>query len=446
MKKGDTAMAQKTTTYVGSSSEVWERLEVCVREHLQRFIQALLKEDVTALWGRPKSARRATVDVAAGLRNGYGKPRRLRWTAGTITVRRPRVRGLAERFVRRVLPLLTRRTREVGELLPQLSLHGLALGDFDLALRGLLGDAAPWSAASLTRLKAGWPRAYEAWQQRRLEDLAVVYVWADGLSVKAGLEDTKAALLVMSGALTDGRKVVLAVESGQRESKASWGAVLRELRACGLQPWRCTIADGHLGIWAALAEQQPTAAEQRCGNQRITHVLAAIPTKHQPQARTLLCAMPDAESPTACEELRAPFVQRYRALAPNAVERLLADGERLVTFYQFPREHWRHLRTTHVVESPFAAVRLRTTAAKRFKTVDSATALIWKVLQIAETTFRRLNAPELLPAVYAGARDVDGVKPAGDAAQQEVAAWAHVHTYWQDLASWYGIALRISWP
>jgi putative transposase len=422
MKKGDTAMAQKTTTHVVSSSEMWERLEAFVREQIQRFIQALLEEEVTALLGRPKSARRATVDVAAGMRNGYGKPRRLSLTAGTITVRRPRVRGLAERFVSRVLPRFKRRTREVGELLPQLYLHGLALGDFELALRGLLGDAAPLSAASLTRLKAGWQLEYEAWKQRRLEDLEVVYVWADGLYVKAGLEDTKAALLVMIGALTDGRKVVLAVESGQRESKASWGAVLRDLRARGLQPWRCTIADGHLGIWAALAEQQPTAAEQRCWNHRITNVLDAMPTKHQTQARTLLCAMPYAESQTACEELRAHFVQRYRPLAPKAVERLLADWERLVTFYQFPREHWRHLRTTNVVESPFAAVRLRTTAAKRFKKVDSATAIIWKVLQIAETTFRRLNAPELLPAVYAGARYVDGVKQAVDAAQQEVAA------------------------
>lgn len=249
-----------------------------------------------------------------------------------------------------------------------------------------------------------------------------MYVWADGLSVKAGLEDTTAALLVMIGALTDGRKVVLAVESGQRESKASWGAVLRDLRPRGLKPWRCTIADGPLGIWAALAEQQPTAAEHRCWNHRITNVLDAMPMKHQPQARTLLCAMPYAESQTACEELRAQFVQRYRPLAPKAVERLLADWERLVTFYQFPREHWRHLRTTHIVESPFAAVRLRTSAANRFKTGDSATAIIGKMLHIAATTFRRLNAPELLPAVSAGARDVDGVKQAVEATHPEVAA------------------------
>jgi putative transposase len=414
-------MEQKITPHVGPSSEMWERLEVFVREHIQRFIQTLLEEEVTALLGRPKAARRGAVDAPTGMRNGYGKPRRLSLTAGTITVRRPRIRGLGERFVSRVLPLFKRRTREVGELLPTLYLHGLALGDFDLALRGLLGDGAPLSPASLTRLKAHWQLEYEVWKQRRLEDLEVVYVWADGLYVKAGLEDTKAALLVMIGALTNGQKVVLAVESGQRESKESWGAMLRDLRARGLKPWRCTIADGHLGIWAALGEQQPTAAEQRCWNHRITNVLDAVPTKYQAEARTLLCAMPYADTQAACEELRAQFDKRYRQLAPKAVERLGGDWERLVTFYQFPREHWRHLRTTNVVESPFAAVRLRTTAAKRFKKVESATAMIWKVLHVAETTFRRLNAPELLPAVYAGVKYVDGIKQVA-VNHQEIAA------------------------
>jgi putative transposase len=414
-------MAQQSTSHTSSSSPIWERLEAFVREQVQRLIQALLEEEVTALLGRPKSARRTAVDAAKGSRNGYGKPRRLSLSLGTITVRRPRVRGLGERFVSRVLPLFQRRTREVGALLPQLYLHGLALGDFELALRGLLGEGAPLSAASLARLKASWQLDYEAWKQRRLDDLEVVYVWADGLYVKAGLEDSKAALLVLIGALTDGQKVVLAVESGQRESKESWGAVLRDLRARGLKPWRCTIADGHLGIWAALAEQQPTAAEQRCWNHRITNVLDAIPRKQQAQARTLLCAMPYAESQAACEKLRAQFEKRFHQVAPKAIERLAHDWDRLVTFYQFPREHWRHVRTTNVVESPFAAARLRTSAAKRFKKVDSATAIIWKLLQVAQGTFRRLNAPELLPAVYAGVKYVDGLKQSVSH-HQEVAA------------------------
>jgi len=273
------------TTPAPKASSTWERLEDFVREHVQRFIQTLLEEEVTELLGRTKSARREAVDALSGYRNGYGKPRRLTLTNGTITVRRPRIRDLNERFVSRVLPLFKRQTKEVGELLPQLYLHGLALGDFELALRGLLGEGAPLSPASLLRLKTQW-------KQRRLDDLEVVYIWADGLYVKAGLEDTKAALLVMIGVLTNGQKVVLGVESGQRESKESWGLRLRDLRKRGLKPWRCTLADGHLGLGAALGEQSPTLAEHRCWTHRLTKVLEATPKKYQAEARALLGAMP----------------------------------------------------------------------------------------------------------------------------------------------------------
>src|SRR5262245_16541499 len=397
------------TTPAPKASSTWERLEDFVREHVQRFIQALLEEEVTELLGRRKSARREGVDPTPGYRNGYGKPRRLTLTSGTITVRRPRVRDLNERFVSRVLPLFKRQTKEVGELLPQLYLHGLALGAFELAVRGLLGEGAPLSPASLLRLTTQWQGEYEKWKRRRLDELEVVYMWADGLYVKAGLEETRAALLVTIGVLTNGQKVILAVESGPRESKESWGMILRDLRKRGLKPWRCTIADGHLGLWAALGEQYPTLAEQRCWNHRLVNVLDAVPKKHQPEAGQLLRAMPYAETQAACEALRADFTNRYRKLAPKAVERLADDWERLVTFYQFPREHWPHLRTTNVVESPFASVRLRTTAAKRFKKVENATALIWKLLQVAESTFRKLKGAELLPTVYAGAQCVDGV-------------------------------------
>jgi transposase-like protein len=182
-----------------------------------------------------------------------------------------------------------------------------------------------------------------------------------------------------------------------------------------------TEDDGHLGLWAALGEQYPQIAEQRCWNHRIVNVLDALPNKHQADARTFLCAMPYAKNQAACEALRADFTNRYRKLAPKAVERLADDWERLVTFYQFPREHWPHLRTTNVVESPFATVRLRTTAAKRFKKVENATALIWKMLQVAESTFRKLKGAELLPAVYVGVQYSDGMRRRV-AAQQKRAA------------------------
>ncbi|HWF60712.1 MAG TPA: IS256 family transposase [Nitrospira sp.] len=308
-----------------------------MRDHIQQFVQRLLGEEVTLRLGRAKSVRRVAVDASAGYRNGYGQPRKLALTCGTITVQRPRVRGLVERFGSRLLPLFKRRTKEVGELLPQLYLHGLALGDFELALRGLLGEGAPLSPASLQRLKAQWQGEYTTWKRRRLDELEVVSVWADGLYVKAGLETTKAALLVVTGALTDGRKVVLAVESEQRESKESWGAVLRDLRTRGLKLWRCTSADGHLGIWAALVEQQPMAAEQRCWNHRLVTVLDAMPKHLQPEATSLLKALPYAETQAACEQLRDQFSRRYRARVPKAVERLHHDWEWLVTFYQFRR-------------------------------------------------------------------------------------------------------------
>jgi transposase-like protein len=387
----------------------WETLEEYVRGHVQDFLQRLLEEEVTETLGRIKSERRATVDAGAGYRNGYGKRRRLSMTIGTVEVRRPRVRGLEERFESRVLPLFKRRTEKVGELLPQLYLHGLAQGDFELALRGLLGEGAPLSASSIERLREKWQQEYETWKTRRLDKLDVVYVWADGLYVKAGLEETKAAMLVLVAGLKDGRKVVLAIDSGQRESKESWARVLRDLRDRGLKPWKATVADGHLGIWAALTEVSPAAEELRCWNHKLVNVLDAMPKKLQAEARAELRQLPYAETRAECERLRDRFVTRYGKTCPKAVEILKRDWERMVAFYKFPKQHWRHLRTTNIVESPFASVRLRTSAAKRFKKVRNAEALIWKLLMVAERSFRRLNAPKLLKEVYAGKKFVDGV-------------------------------------
>jgi transposase-like protein len=248
------------------SRVVWENLEEFARRHIQAFLRRILEQEVTELLGRQKSERKGTVDAAPGYRNGYGKERRLGMTCGTITVRRPRVRGLEERFVSRILPLFKRRTEEVAHLLPELYLHGLAQGDFELALRGLLGESAPLSPSSIERLRSKWVSEYDAWRERSLEGVEVVYAWADGIYVKAGLDDTKAALLVIVGALRDGKKVVLALEAGHRESKESWARVLRDLRRRGLTLPRLLVADGHLGIWAALGEVCPEIDEQRCWN------------------------------------------------------------------------------------------------------------------------------------------------------------------------------------
>jgi transposase-like protein len=385
-------------------------MEAHARSCIQSWLQDLLEAEVTQFLGRGKSQRQAEfAPVRTGYRNGYGKPRRVALTAGTITVRRPRMRNLAERFESRVLPLFKRRTAELGAMLPQLYLHGLSSGDFELALRGLLGEGAPLSAASLARLKGAWQAEYEQWKRADLSQLELVYWWADGLYVKAGLSDRKAALLVMVGAAASGEKVVLACEAGERESKESWLSVLRGLKARGLKLPRLTVADGHLGIWAALGELHPAGAEQRCWNHKIVNVLNALPKKEQAEAGERLSAMMYAKGRSASERKRDEFILRFKKTDPKACATLTRDWERLVTFFDYPQEHWIHLRTTNIVESPFNAVRLRTDASRRFKKVENAEAMIWKLLLVAEKSWRALNAPRLMRDVYEGKLFTDGI-------------------------------------
>ena len=394
-------MGKQTITGNQASRIVWDNLEEWVRRKVQEFIQSLLEEEIAELLGRQKSERRKAVDSSTAYRNGYGKERKLTLGCGTITLRRPRVRGLEERFESRVLPLFARRAKGVSKLIPRLYLHGLALGDFDLALRGLLGENAPVSASTVARLKEGWRAEWHEWKRRSLEDFQVVYLWVDGVYVKAGLEKQKAALLVVIGGLLDGRKVVLAVEPGYRESTESWSEVLRDLKERGMNCPCLVVGDGNLGIWGALANIYPGALEQRCWNHKMVNVLDKLPKKLQGQAKRRLQDIAYAETREAAEAERDDFVrwcgaEGYR----RAGETLIRDWDRMVTFYRFPQEHWRHLRTTNVVESPFAGLRLRTDAAKRYKKVENATTVIWKMLLLAEQRFHRLDAPEKLMQVY----------------------------------------------
>jgi transposase-like protein len=308
-------------------------------------------------------------------------------------------------------------------MLPDLYLHGLAKGDFELALRGLLGDGAPLSRSSIERLKASWQLERENWKREDLSKLEIVYVWADGLYVKAGIEDQKAALLVIIGATTDGKKVLLACESGQRESKEAWLLIIRDLSARGLRLPKLTVADGHLGIWAALGEVHPDGAEQRCWNHKICNVLDKLPKKELPAAKQLLRSMSYAETRVECEKQRDRFVSRYRKLYPKATETLLNDWDRMVSLYSFPKEHWVHLRTTNIVESPFDMIRLRTNAVRRFKRVENASSMIWKLLMMAEKAWRSLKGSELLRDVYDGKKFVDGkVTKYADTAKEAASA------------------------
>ena len=397
-------MGKLTIVKGESSREVWERLEEMVREKAREFIQTLLEDEVTELLGRGKSERGGGLADKPVYRNGYGKERKLTLSCGTITVRRPRVRGLEERFESRVLPLFERRSKEVNQLIPELYLHGLAQGDFDLALRGLLGEDAPISAATVGRLKESWQTEWQEWRQRSLAGVELVYMWVDGVYVKAGLEKTKAALLVAIGACADGRKVILAVEPGYRESSESWAEMLRSLKERGLNYPRLVMGDGHLGIWGALAAVYPEAQEQRCWNHKIRNVLDKLPKKAQGVAKSQLQEIPYSQTREEAEARRDDFVRWCSKQGYDRAGAAIAqDWERMVTFYRFPREHWKHLRTTNVVESPFAALRLRTDAAKRYKKAENATAVIWKMLLLSERRFRRLDAPDKLMAVYLGA-------------------------------------------
>lgn len=402
MKKSITEAAQP-------SRATYEVLEEMVRLKMQGYIQDILEDEVEVFLCRKKSERQTQIDGPQGYWNGHGKSKKFSLMGGTITVRRPRVRGTEERFESKIIPFFKRRSKEIGQMLPEMYLHGLAKGDFELALRGLLGEGAPLSASSIDRLTAKWQLEYEQWKQQDLSELEVVYQWADGIYVKAGLEKDKAALLVIIGALTNGKKVFLACESGYRESKESWSAVLRGLTGRGLKLGSLMIADGHLGIWSALGELHPEGKEQRCWNHKIRNVLDCFPKRMRPEAGEYLKRLPYAETLKECEGLRDAFANRYRKDYPKAVEKLQTDWQRMVTFYSFPKEHWVHLRTTNVVESPFSSVRLRTDAAKRFKKVQNATAMIWKLLLVAEKSFRLLKGYWLLADVYKGKRFIDGV-------------------------------------
>jgi transposase-like protein len=303
--------------------------------------------------------------------------------------------------------MFKRHSKEVGDLIPELYLHGLASGDFELALRELLGEGAPLSASSLQRLKTKWEGEYEQWKSAAIEQKDWAYFWADGIYVKAGIGKEKAALLVVIGVKEDGTKQFLALEAGYRESKESWAGVLRELKRRGVKTVRLFVGDGNLGLWAAVGEVYPQAQEQLCWNHKMLNVIDAVSKKEQVEVKRHLNAMMYAHTRQEAFQERKKFEQAFRHNA-KAVKTVVENWERLTTYYDYPREHWKHLRTSNVVESPFSRVRLRTAASRRFKSQTNATYLIWKTMMVAEMSFRKLNAPELVQRVASGTKYNNG--------------------------------------
>ena len=382
-------------------------LEEFARGKIREHLQDLLEQEVSEWLGREKSERKVSPFEQPGYRNGYGKTRRFTMSLGTVEIRRPRVRNLDERFVSKVLPMFKRQTEAVRGLIPELYLHGLASGDFELALRHLLGEGAPLSASSVQRLKEKWQGEYEQWKSTAIEEKEWAYLWADGIYVKAGIGKEKAALLVVIGVQKDGQKRFLALEPGYRESKESWALVLRQLKTRGVKSARLFIGDGNLGLWAAVGEVYPQAQEQLCWNHKMLNVIDTVSHKEQAEVRKHLTAMMYAESREQALKERKQFEHTFRH-NPKATKTVVENWERLTSYYDFPREHWKHLRTSNVVESPFSRVRLRTTASRRFKSQINATCLIWKTLMVAEMSFRKLNAPHLVEKVAEGKKYDNG--------------------------------------
>ncbi len=385
----------------------YDALEGFAREKIREHLQDLLEQEVTEWLGREKSERKGNALEQPGYRNGYGKRRRFTMSLGTLEVQRPRVRDLGERFISKILPFFKRQTQQVRDLIPELYLHGLASGDFELALRELLGEGAPLSASSLQRLKEKWQGEYEQWKSTAVEEKEWAYFWADGIYVKAGIGKEKAALLVVIGVKEDGSKTYLAMEAGYRESKESWALVLRQMKSRGVRSARLFVGDGNLGLWAAVGEVYPQAQEQLCWNHKMLNVIDAVSKKEQVEVKKHLTTMMYAESRQDALKERKKFEQVFQH-NPKAVKTVVENWERLTAYYDFPREHWKHLRTSNVVESPFSRVRLRTAASRRFKSQVNATCLIWKTLMVAEMNFRKLDAPELVAKVVDGTRYEDG--------------------------------------
>jgi len=356
------------------------------------------------------------------VRNGHMPARAIQTGVGPIEVARPRVNdkrvdadGNRLRFTSKILPPYLRRTKAIDELVPWLYLKGISTGDFPEALAALLGPGAEGlSATNICRLKRGWEEEWKDWSRRDLAGKRYVYVWADGIHFNVRLEDEanrKQCILVLIGATADGTKELIGIADGYRESEASWLELLRGLRARGLKvDPKVAVADGALGFWAAARKLWPTTREQRCWVHKTANVLNKLPKSVQPRAKGMLHEIWQAETRAAAEKAFDLFVTTFEAKYPKAAACLRKDRDVLLTFYDFPAEHWIHLRTTNPIESTFATVRLRHRRTKGSGSRTACLAMVFKLARAAEKRWRRLNGSALLPEVIRGVRFVDGTK------------------------------------
>jgi putative transposase len=412
-------------TALGEEETVGLTLDELAREGARRMLAAALESEVAAYieqhqHERDEQGRRLVV------RNGKAQARTVALGSGAVEIQAPRVndrrvdeQGQRQRFTSEILPPYMRRSPKLAEVLPILYLRGLSTGDFAEALPVLLGEqASGLSATTITRLTAAWESEYRAFSEMSLAERDYVYLWADGVHFRVRLEEDRLCTLVLIGARPDGTKELLAVEDGYRESTESWAHVLRGLKRRGMQAPVVAVGDGALGFWAAVREVWPETREQRCWVHKLANVLDKLPRRLQPKAKEALHEIMYAESRQQAEEAIVFFEQDYGAKYPKAVASLREDQAKLLTFFDFPAEHWQHLRTTNVIESPFATVRLRQRVTKGAGSRKRALVMAYKLLDMAQQRWRCLNAAHLLPLVRAGVVFVDGAQEERESTDQ----------------------------
>lgn len=389
--------------------------EVC-REGAQQMLAKALEAEVAAYLQRYEHLR----DEAGHrqvVRNGHLPERAIVSGMGPIRVRQPRVEdrrpaGEREQFSSTILPPYLRRTKNIEELLPWLYLKGISTGDFSEALSALLGvDAKGLSPNTIQRLKESWSQEYAVWNERDLTGKRYVYMWADGIYFNVRLEKDCACLLVLLGATADGKKELIAVHDGERESELSWLSLLNDLKRRGLKNGpELATGDGALGFWAALPKAFPKCRVQRCWVHKTANVLNKLPKGLHAEAKAMLHEIWMASSREDAQKAFKAFGDTYRAKYPKAVECLEKDRDELLAFYDFPAEHWIHIRTTNPIESAFATVRLRTKKTKGCGTREATLTMVFKLAQSASKRWNKLRGSALLADVIRNVRFVDGIK------------------------------------
>jgi len=400
----------KLITESSCEPEVNVTLDELARLGAQRMIKEALLVEVEEYVSRLSDVRddRGHAQV---VRNGYGKARRITVGSGTLEIRAPRVHDRREgsKFTSAILPPYVRRSPNVESVLPVLYLRGLSTGDFAPALRDLLGEeASGLSSSSINRLTEQFHEEYQSLRRRDFSQEDYVYIWADGVHFNLRLEKDRLSALVIVGVRLDGQKEVLALEDAHGESKESWLTVLLDLKARGLRAPLLAVADGALGFWNALAEVYPETDRQQCWVHKVANVLDKLPKRLRARAKAQLHEIMNAPTEKAAEEEKQRFEREFGAKYPKALDSLTRDWEYLVTLYGYPAEHWIHLRTTNPIESTFSTVKLRTRTTRGAGSRKAGLAMAFKLMMMAQESWRAINAPHLIALLKQGITFKDG--------------------------------------